>query len=68
MATPKKKTEVTAARGAAARPAAKRAEPTYDEISQRARQIWESSGCEPGHDEENWLRAERELRDGNARA
>ncbi|HVO17717.1 MAG TPA: DUF2934 domain-containing protein [Anaeromyxobacter sp.] len=67
MATLKKKTEVTAARSvsAAARPAARRPEPSYEEISQRARQIWESSGCQPGNDLENWLRAERELRNGS---
>jgi len=66
MATLKKKTEVTSARSvsAAARPVAKRTEPSYEEISQRARQIWESSGCQPGHDLENWLRAESELRNG----
>jgi hypothetical protein len=69
MATPKKKPEPTAARSAAtARPAPQRAEPTYDEISQRARQLWESSGCQPGHDLENWLRAESELRNGHARS
>ena len=68
MATPKRKTEGTAPRGAAAasRPAAKHADPSYDEISQRARQIWESSGCQPGHDLENWLRAESELRNGRS--
>jgi len=71
MATPKRKTEATAARSApvaAARttPAAPtRAEPTYDQISQRAQQIWESSGREPGRDLENWLRAESELRNGH---
>jgi hypothetical protein len=77
MATPKKKIEPAAARSAvAAVPpapapkraepayAAKRAEPTYEQIAQRAKQIWESSGRQPGRDEENWLRAETELRTG----
>ena len=44
---------------AAAAPAARK-EITWEMISQRAYDIW-SSG-QGGSDEENWLRAERELR------
>jgi Protein of unknown function (DUF2934) len=35
--------------------------PTYEEIAARARQIFLASGCEPGHDLDNWLQAEYEL-------
>ncbi len=75
MATTKKKTttEVPAAR-VAARPQAERrvevssaapaskAPPSYDDISRRAFEIWDAAGRQPGHDLENWLRAESELR------
>jgi hypothetical protein len=37
-------------------------EPTQEEISIRAHQIYLSEGCQEGSDLENWLRAERELR------
>lgn len=36
--------------------------PTYDQISQRAREIWTKKGCLPGQDEQNWLEAERQLK------
>lgn len=74
MATPKKKTEVTTAR-VAARPQAERrvdaarepaakssSAPSYQEVSRRAFEIWERNGRTPGHDLENWLQAETELR------
>lgn len=35
--------------------------PTYEEISERARAIWESRGRPEGRDDEIWLDAEREL-------
>jgi hypothetical protein len=35
--------------------------PTHDQIAQRAYALFEQSGRVPGHDQENWLRAEREL-------
>jgi hypothetical protein len=41
--------------------AAKKRQPTHDEIAQRAYEIHEREG---GHHEENWHRAERELRRG----
>jgi hypothetical protein len=37
----------------------KKREPTVEEIAQKAYEISESN--EPGSDEENWYRAEREL-------
>ncbi len=75
MATTKKKTttEVPAAR-VAARPQSERrvevsssasastASPSYEDISRRAFEIWDATGRQPGHDLENWLRAESELR------
>ena len=36
--------------------------PTSQEISARAKAIWEASGRKPGRDEQNWLEAERQLR------
>lgn len=36
--------------------------PTYDQIAQRAREIWTKKGCLPGQDEQNWLEAERQLK------
>lgn len=35
---------------------------THEEISQRARQIWEREGRPEGRDVEHWLQAEEELR------
>ena len=35
--------------------------PTHEEIAQRARAIYEESGRLPGHDLDNWLKAETEL-------
>ncbi len=36
--------------------------PTYEQISQRAQEIWTKKGCLPGQDEQNWLEAERQLK------
>lgn len=35
--------------------------PTYEEIAQRARAIYEQSGRVPGRDMDNWLQAEAQL-------
>lgn len=35
--------------------------PSPEEIAVRAHQIFTERGCEPGHDVEDWLLAEREL-------
>jgi hypothetical protein len=35
---------------------------THNEISQRAREIWEREGRPEGRDKEHWLQAESELR------
>jgi hypothetical protein len=36
--------------------------PQYDEIANRAYQLWERRGCPIGTPEEDWIRAEEELR------
>ncbi|MBZ5728429.1 MAG: DUF2934 domain-containing protein [Acidobacteriia bacterium] len=38
------------------------AEPTEEEIAQRAHSYWEARGFQGGSPEEDWLRAEQELR------
>ena len=35
--------------------------PTHEQISERAREIWNERGCLPGEDERNWLEAENQL-------
>jgi hypothetical protein len=42
--------------------------PTNTEITTRAREIYHASGCQPGHDMDNWLQAEYELRQLPVRA
>jgi hypothetical protein len=37
--------------------------PAFEEISQVAYSYWEARGCQGGDPEEDWLRAEQELRD-----
>lgn len=43
---------------------APRIEPTHDQISRRAYEVWIRKGCPTGQDIENWQQAERELRQG----
>jgi len=43
-------------------PSANTVTPTYEQISQRAQEIWKKKGCLPGQDEQNWLEAERQLK------
>ena len=38
--------------------------PTHDEISARARTLWESKGRPAGQDNEIWLEAEAQLKKG----
>lgn len=40
---------------------------THDEIAKRAYAIYEKNGCQSGHDRENWLAAEAELKAEAAR-
>lgn len=35
---------------------------SHERIAARAYEIWQASGCPTGHDREDWLQAERELR------
>jgi hypothetical protein len=37
-------------------------EPTYEEVAQLAYLYWEARGCQGGSPEEDWVRAETELR------
>jgi hypothetical protein len=66
-ATPAKKAAAGAKKGTAKKKATsspragKKAAPTHEEIAKRAYEIHEREG---GHHEENWHRAERELRGG----
>ncbi|MGH7868096.1 MAG: DUF2934 domain-containing protein [Candidatus Dormibacteraceae bacterium] len=40
------------------------AAPTQERIAQRAYERFVARGCEHGHDEEDWLQAELELKSG----
>lgn len=53
-----------AAAGAGTSPgAALAAQPTYDEIAQAAYQRYLTRGATDGHDMDDWIEAERELRE-----
>ena len=39
--------------------------PTHEEIGALAHALWEARGCPEGSPEEDWLRAERELKSGS---
>jgi len=43
-------------------------EPSYEQIAQLAYSYWEARGCQGGSSEEDWLRAEDELRANRAAA
>lgn len=36
--------------------------PTYEQIAQRAEHIWRQEGCLSGRDEQNWKKAEAQLK------
>jgi hypothetical protein len=42
--------------------------PPADEVARRAYEIYLARGGEPGHEQEDWLRAEKELREQAASA
>jgi hypothetical protein len=42
--------------------------PSYDEVARLAYSYWEARGCHGGCPEEDWLRAEEELRSRSASA
>ena len=35
---------------------------SHEQIAERARAIWVSKGCIPGHDTQNWMEAEAQLK------
>jgi len=35
---------------------------SYHQIEERAKAIWQASGCQPGRDEHNWYEAEAQLK------
>ncbi len=41
---------------------AKHGSPSHEQISELARKYWAERGYKDGHQEEDWLRAEQELR------
>jgi hypothetical protein len=43
-------------------------EPSEAEIQKAAYYIWLASGCQPGHDHENWLAAKEYLKHHHGRA
>jgi hypothetical protein len=42
-------------------PSVTRHQPTHDEIAARSYELYLTRGAQPGHAEEDWLRAESEL-------
>lgn len=52
--------EVKMSLPSASEPSTKR-RPTHDQIAQRAYELYEARGRQPGHAQHDWLRAEREL-------
>jgi hypothetical protein len=40
----------------------KMTDPSHEQIAQLAQQFWAEGGWQDGHAEQDWLRAERELR------
>jgi hypothetical protein len=45
----------------------RKAAATHEQIAERAKAIWMKSGCLAGRDKENWLEAERQLRQETTR-
>ena len=60
QAAPKKQ---AAARRNAPKPTDESRLPMHEDIVQRARELYEESGCRAGRDEELWLEAERQLKE-----
>lgn len=57
-----------AASGAWQKIPAEPASPSQEEIARRAYEIFLARGGEPGHEQEDWLQAESELRERRAKA
>jgi hypothetical protein len=62
------KTLNTASNRSSNPPTAGPAQVSEQEIAQRAYALYLARGCQPGHDIDDWLQAERELREGHATA
>ncbi len=61
--TSKKATKSKATKAASStRRTSTRPKLTYDMIAKRAYEIWQTSGCVPGRDQENWKLAEEQLK------
>jgi hypothetical protein len=45
----------------------RKAAPSQEQIAERAKSIWMKNGCQSGRDRENWLEAERQLRQETTR-
>jgi hypothetical protein len=54
--------------GAGRKASAETTSPTLEDIARRAYEIFLARGGEPGHETEDWLQAEKELRTRRARA
>lgn len=58
-----KRTETAAAAGGSTAPGPNGSAPVTDaHVARRAYDLYLARGCEPGHDVEDWLQAERDLR------
>lgn len=58
-----KRTEAAAAVGGSTAPGPNGPAPVTDaDVARRAYDLYLARGCEPGHDVEDWLQAERDLR------
>ena len=44
-------------------PGALSATMTHNDVERRAHELYSEHGCEHGHDVDNWLQAEREVRE-----
>lgn len=50
------------------RPAAGPGQPSFSDVARRAFELYCERGCQDGHDVQDWLQAERELRAANSTA
>ncbi len=53
---------LTSSAGETPVPARENSDPDRDEIARLAHSYWEARGCQDGSAEEDWIRAEQELR------
>ena len=57
-----KRTETAAAAGGSTAPGSNGSAPVTDaDVARRAYDLYLARGCEPGHDVDDWLQAERDL-------